>query len=112
MKPTPTKLYQNIAEKAAGLLEQLEGQQLQGFPQQTARFALWYFTAPIDIFPDVIPFIGYLDDYCLISTAQVLCNTTSKKLTPEEVSSIEDQIDSFLKSNNSPTVTEEPKQEN
>ena len=106
MKPTPTKLYKNIAGKAAGLLDQLEDQQLQGFSQHTARFALWYFSAPIDIFPDVIPFIGYLDDFCLVSTAQVICKTPSKELSPEEVSSIEDRIDAFTVTRNS-VVTED-----
>ena len=96
MKPTPTKFYRHITGIASGILHQLETEQVTGFSRTISKFSLRYFISPIDLFPDAIPFLGYLDDYLLLLIGQLSCNSTNADLTSEEVFQAVQKIEEYL----------------
>lgn len=60
------------------------------FPKILAVLALVYLVWPIDLFPDLVPFLGWLDDIGLATVAlSYLSHATKKYMQRQEQKSVE-----------------------
>ena len=103
MQSPPTWLDLQSQKVAFGLLKALQEDAITGLPSSYARIVLWYYQSPIHLIPDVIPGLGFLDDYILIHTAMWICGTPPDE-EEIEFTELAQQIGLFL---NPPLETEE-----
>ncbi len=82
------KIFSSIKQKADVLKKEIlmlyyayQHPDLQYLPKIIILFALTYALSPIDLIPDFIPVIGYLDDLIIVPLLIAL----SIKLIPEEI---------------------------
>ena len=96
MKTRTTWLSLQCARLAAGVLERLEQQEVDGFSAAFSRAALRYYVAPIDLLPDYLPFVGLLDDFLMVAIACQLSKGEEKSLTREDIPELEERIRKFF----------------
>lgn len=81
-------ISENIILKAKGMKKQLtavyyayQDKRIKALPKVIIGIAILYALSPIDLIPDFIPFIGYLDDLIIIPTLIHL----AIRLIPKEI---------------------------
>ena len=106
MHSPPTWLDVQSQKVASGLLNALQEDSVTGLQASYARIVLWYYQSPIHLIPDLVPGLGYLDDYILIHTAMWICGSPPDDES-NDFDSLGDQIHRFL----NPPPEEEEKEE-
>ena len=99
MQYQPTILDLQSAKIASGLLKLMRDNKLSGFTFSFVEIALWYYASPIDIIPDILPGLGFVDDYLLLSTAMWLCNSELADIKSADIAMLRKQIQYFLSLN-------------
>jgi len=74
------KIGRGLVEKALQLYYVIKDSNAPVWAKATAVGALGYLISPIDLIPDIIPFVGYSDDAGAIASALIALNTY---ITPE-----------------------------
>lgn len=77
-------------------MDQLDEQKIKGLHLSYVELALWYYVSPIDIIPDVLPGIGFLDDYILLNAAMWLCGPDLPNVKRKEIPLVQKRIKDFL----------------
>ena len=106
MQSPPTWLDFQSQKVASGLLTALHEDTLTGLPASYARIVLWYYQSPIHLIPDIVPGLGFLDDYILIHTAMWICGTPPNEESAD-FTELPTQINFYLNPPEEETETEE-----
>ena len=95
MYSPPTWLDFQSQKVASGLLSALQEDSITGLRSSYARLVLWYYQSSIHLIPDLVPGLGFIDDYILIHSAMWICGTPPDEET-SEFHKLDEQIDLFL----------------
>ena len=96
MQYTPALFDLQSAKIALGLLELIDEKKITGMRLEYVNFALWYYISPFDILPDILPGIGFMDDYVLLNTAMWLCGPRIPEIQGREVPIIQERIKRYI----------------
>ena len=68
------------AQIAAGLADAVEAKELHEAQDGYARSVLSYYVSSFHLIPDILPGIGFLDEYLMLVSAMWICETEVKEL--------------------------------
>jgi hypothetical protein len=80
MEQRPGWLNMQCAQIAAGLAVSIENKDLHEAQEGYARSVLSYYNSSLHLIPDILPGIGFLDDYLMLVSAMWICETGVEEL--------------------------------
>jgi len=100
-------LHTHCAQMAVGLLSACEENRLEQHKRGFAQSVLGYYNSPLHFLPDLLPGLGFLDDYLLLSVAMWVCETDTPEVNAALLAKLPLRIRKYMELKETSTLSEE-----